>query len=137
MTSPEHALIGIHVSLAMQFHRVCGWPAVAMAGVASTLPDWDGLAMLVDMSRFEAGHRVAGHNLLAISIAALLLGWTEARFRWLERVGSFVHRRVWTMRVDPATLAPVRSATSQASAPMPHPTSSTRSSDWILLTKKS
>jgi membrane-bound metal-dependent hydrolase YbcI (DUF457 family) len=90
MTTPEHTLVGIHLALAAGFHRY--WPAVALAGIASNMPDWDGLPMLVDMQRFEAGHRVWGHNLLAIVLSSLVLGWSEARYHWIERVGKRVRR---------------------------------------------
>ncbi|WP_254513196.1 metal-dependent hydrolase [Anatilimnocola floriformis] len=92
MTTPEHTLVGIHLALAAGCHRYWGWPAVAMAGIASNVPDWDGLPMLIDMQRFEAGHRVWGHNLLAILFAALVLGWSQAQFRWIERIGDRVRR---------------------------------------------
>jgi len=92
MTTPEHTLVGIHLALAAGCHRYWGWPAVAMAGIASNVPDWDGLPMLVDMQRFEAGHRVWGHNLLAILLSSLMLGWSEAQFRWIERVGERVRK---------------------------------------------
>lgn len=66
---------------------------MALADIASNVPDWDGLPMLIDMQRFEAGHRVWGHNLLAIMIASLLLGWSEAQFHWIERAGNRRRRR--------------------------------------------
>lgn len=106
MTTPEHALIGIHVAFALGCHRCFGWASVAMAGVASIVPDWDGLAMLVNMQRFEAGHRVIGHNVFLVAVCALSLGWTEGRFRWIERIGSLVQRKFWRMKVDPANLSP-------------------------------
>lgn len=84
MTSPEHSLVGIHLALALRCHRVWGWPIIAMAGIASNVPDWDGLPMLIDMSRFESGHRVWGHSIFTILPAALILAWTQTKFRWLE-----------------------------------------------------
>lgn len=86
MTTPEHTLVGIHLSLALGLHRYLGWPAVAMAGVASNGPDWDGLPMLINMQRFEAGHRVWGHNFLVIFFTSLILGATQARYHWLEQI---------------------------------------------------
>src|ERR1043165_7649129 len=88
MTTPEHTLVGIHLAIAAGLHRYYGWPAVALAGIASNVPDWDGLPMLIDMQRFEAGHRVWGHNLLMIAIAALVFGWSQAQFHWIERIGE-------------------------------------------------
>ncbi len=92
MTTPEHTLVGIHLVLAAGCHRYWGWPAVALAGVASNVPDWDGLPMLVDMQRFECGHRVWGHNLLAILLSSLVLGWSQARFRLPELIAERVRR---------------------------------------------
>ncbi len=48
--------------------------------------------MLINMQRFEAGHRVWGHNFLVISLTALLLGWTQARFGWIECMGRRFYR---------------------------------------------
>lgn len=92
MTTPEHTLVGIHLALAAGCHRYWGWPSVALAGIASNVPDWDGLPMLVDMQRFESGHRVWGHNLLAILLTSLLLGWSQSKFHWLEWIGVRVRR---------------------------------------------
>jgi hypothetical protein len=94
MTTPEHTLVGIHRALAAGCQRRFGWPAVVLAGLASNVPDWDGLPMLFDMQRFEAGHRVWGHNLLAILFSSLVLGWTQARFHWIEPIGSRVRHRL-------------------------------------------
>lgn len=90
MTSPEHTLVGVHGALALGVHRRLGWAAVVMAGIAANVPDWDGLAMLVDMQRFEAGHRVWGHNFVAIFASSVLLGWSQYRFRWVERASRSV-----------------------------------------------
>lgn len=92
MTTPEHTLVGIHVAFAIGCHRFFGWPAVAMAGLASNVPDWDGLPMLFDMQRFEAGHRVWGHNFLVILLSSMLLGWTQDRYGWIENIGNRVRR---------------------------------------------
>ncbi len=80
MTTPEHTLVGIHCAFATGIHRLVGWRGVAMAGIASNLPDWDGLPMLFDMQRFESGHRVWGHNLLLIAITSLVLGFILVRW---------------------------------------------------------
>ncbi len=94
MTTPEHTLVGVHLALALGWQRSIGWPAVALAGVASNVPDWDGLPMLVDMQAFEAGHRVWGHNLLAIAIASGFLAWSQVRWRWCDRIAAQVWRMV-------------------------------------------
>jgi len=103
MTSPEHTLVGIHAAFALGCHRHFGWPVVAMAGLASNLPDWDGLPMLIDMQRFEAGHRVWGHNFVAILLASLVLAWSQRRFRWIERTW---HRARHILPVETQTATP-------------------------------
>ncbi len=90
MTTPEHTLVGIHLAFATGCHHRWGWVAIAVAGIAANLPDLDGLPMLMDMQRFEAGHRVWGHNFLAILLMSLLLAWTQTRYRWIDRAGSFL-----------------------------------------------
>lgn len=92
MTTPEHSLVGILGSLALGMDRRFGWPLVGFAAVASNLPDLDGLPMLLDMARFEAGHRVWCHNVLAIAISSVALSWTQARYRWVEWLGGRLSR---------------------------------------------
>lgn len=92
MTSPEHTLVGIHAAIAVGAHRYYGWTIVALAGVLSNLPDWDGLPMLVDMSRFESGHRVWGHNFIWIVCSSLFAAWTQFRCRWIESLGQRLTR---------------------------------------------
>lgn len=75
--------MGIHFAFATGIHRFVGWRGVAMAGVASNLPDWDGLPMLFDMQRFESGHRVWGHGLLSIFVGALLIAFAQIRWDWI------------------------------------------------------
>ncbi len=94
MTSPEHTLVGIHVALATGLHRLCGWRTVVMAAVASNLPDWDGVPMLIDMQRFESGHRAWGHGILSLLLAALVLGWTQSRWDWIGKVAGWSRRRL-------------------------------------------
>jgi membrane-bound metal-dependent hydrolase YbcI (DUF457 family) len=97
MTSLEHALIGIHSALALGLQRRVGWSAVACAGAASVLPDWDGLPMLFDMARFEPGHRVWGHSLLVMAGTSLLLALVLVRWDW---IGKWVER--WGRRPSEA-----------------------------------
>ncbi len=99
MTLPEHTLVGIHLAFAVGCQRRFGWVAVALAGIASNLPDWDGIPMLFDMQRFEAGHRVWGHNLLVIAVTALLLSWTEMRFGWIELVSRWLLRMLANLKL--------------------------------------
>lgn len=88
MTTPEHTLVGIHVALACGRDRRWGWRAVALAGLMSNGPDWDGLPMLFDMARFEQGHRVWGHNLLVITLISLLVAAVLSRFDLIGLVGK-------------------------------------------------
>ncbi len=84
MTTPEHTLVGIHAAIALGAYTRFGWKVVVLAGVASNLPDWDGLPMLFDMARFEAGHRVWGHNLFSIAMLSVVVAWVESRYSWIE-----------------------------------------------------
>lgn len=93
MTTPEHALVGIHLALACGRATVWGWRAVALAGLMSNMPDWDGLPMLVNMARFEPGHRVWGHNLLSITLTSLLVAAVFSRWDVLGRIGNRVAGR--------------------------------------------
>ena len=97
MTSPEHTLVGIHFAFVTGVHRFVGWRGVAMAGVASNIPDWDGIPMLFDMQRFESGHRVWGHCVLSILFTSLLIGFIQARWDVIGRV------TVWLQRTLPTT----------------------------------
>jgi membrane-bound metal-dependent hydrolase YbcI (DUF457 family) len=83
MTTPEHTLVGIHFAFATGLHRFVGWRGVAMAGVASNIPDWDAIPMLFDMQRFESGHRVWGHGILSIILSSLLIGFIQIRWDWI------------------------------------------------------
>ncbi len=112
MTSPEHTMVGILGALALGLHKRYGWQVVAFAAVASNVPDLDGLPMLIDMERFESGHRVWGHNFLLIVATSIVLGWTQARFRWIQRIGGYFAR-----------FLPSDVAVSRESPPLPIPTS--------------
>lgn len=89
MTTPEHTLVGIHFAFAMGIHRFVGWRGVAMAGIASNFPDWDGIPMLFDMQRFESMHRVWGHSLLSIFLTSLLLGIAQIRWDFIGFVADW------------------------------------------------
>ncbi|EMI21591.1 hypothetical protein RMSM_01478, partial [Rhodopirellula maiorica SM1] len=92
MTTFEHALLGINGVLAAGLHRDHGWKIVALAGVAAIAPDWDGVPMLIDMSRFEGGHRVWGHNLMACCVLGLLLGTADYRWDLAGRAAARITR---------------------------------------------
>lgn len=82
-------MVGILGAMALGLHKRFGWRIVAFAAVVSNVPDLDGLPMLFDMERFESGHRVWGHNFLLIVATSIFLGWTQARFEWIQRIGTY------------------------------------------------
>jgi hypothetical protein len=92
MTVYEHAMIGINGSLAMGLHRRHGWQIVALAGFAATLPDLDGVTILLGPNLYAEGHRLWGHNLLVAGLVAAFVSAivyqtdaaTKAQ-RWLAR----------------------------------------------------
>lgn len=90
MTTPEHALVGIHAAFSLGVHRRLGWQAVALAAVASVLPDWDGLLILIDIRLFDQGHRVWGHNLISITLTSMLLAISEVRWSWISKLGNLL-----------------------------------------------
>ncbi len=94
MTTPEHTLVGIHFAFATGLHRFVGWRGVAMAGVASNIPDWDGIPMLFDMQRFESGHRVWGHGILSIILSSLLMGFIQIRWDWIGCAANWIRRNL-------------------------------------------
>ena len=94
MTTPEHTLVGVHLAFAMGRHRRIGLAAVTVAAVASNLPDLDGLPMLVDMSRFESGHRVWGHNVFVIGLMSLLVGGSQVVGRWADGMTDWLVRQL-------------------------------------------
>jgi inner membrane protein len=108
MTTPEHTLVGVHLAFATGLYRSLGWKGVVMAAVASNVPDWDGLPMLIDMQRFEAGHRVWGHSVVSIFAASLVFGWTQAAFDWIGLIGRWA-----SARLPKAIAAPVETTTTR------------------------
>jgi len=74
MTTIEHAMLGINGALSVGLHRRWGWQIVALAGVAATSPDWDGIFLLSNSVFLTEGHRVWGHNILVCVLVGLLLG---------------------------------------------------------------
>jgi hypothetical protein len=81
MTTFEHAMLGINGSLALGLHQKYSWRIVALAGIAAVAPDWDGIPMLFDMQRFESGHRVWGHNVLACVLLGILIAGVDLRLQ--------------------------------------------------------
>lgn len=64
-----------------------------MAGLASNVPDWDGIPMLFDMQRFEVGHRVWGHGILSIALTSLLLAVMQVRWDWIGWIANRLRSR--------------------------------------------
>ena len=109
MTVFEHTMVGISGAVAVGFHRRPGWRLVALAGLCSPLPDWDGLTLLLGKSWYAEGHRVWGHNLLVGAAAAAILATVLYRldlFGWARR---WLSRRWSAMPAETQTEPPVRS----------------------------
>ncbi len=85
-------MLGIDGVLALGLHRKYGWQLVALAGVAATLPDWDGLSILVNAQWFNESHRVWGHNLLSCLVLGLLIGGCDYRWDLVTRVARGLSR---------------------------------------------
>lgn len=100
MTTPEHTMVGIHSAFALGLHRRYGWQSVALAGLTSNVPDWDGIPMFIDMARFESIHRVWGHNFVSIVLTSLLLAATQYRWDWLGRIGTWFAGRYSSSKQD-------------------------------------
>lgn len=94
MTTPEHTLVGIHFAIATGvFHRY-GMRSLVLAGLVPNLPDLDGLPMLISMARFEAGHRVWGHNFLFIVLTSLILAALQSRYDIFGALATWLTRRL-------------------------------------------
>lgn len=87
MTSIEHAMLGINGALSAGMHRRWGWQIVALAGLAATSPDWDGVFILSQSVFLTEGHRVWGHNILACVLAGIFLGVIDYYFDLATRCG--------------------------------------------------
>lgn len=100
MTSPEHTLVGIHFALAVGLHRIVGWRGVVMAGLASNIPDWDGLTILFSMQHFDHGHRVWGHGILSIVLTSILLSVLVVRWDWIGSIARMLPRKMLNESFD-------------------------------------
>ncbi len=103
MTTLEHAMVGIDLVLAAGGTRRYGWQLAAIAGVAATLPDWDGLPVLWNARLFDQCHRAWGHGLLSCFLLAVVIAWSDARYDWITRLARFGIR--WTRVQVPETLS--------------------------------
>jgi hypothetical protein len=70
----DHAMVGATLALALGAQRRHGWPVVVLAALAGMFPDWDATPKHLSPSTYQAGHRVWGHNLFAVTLAGLALG---------------------------------------------------------------
>lgn len=71
--------------MAAGLHDRFGWKVVAVSALASIAVDWDGLTILYSNAAFAEGHRVWGHNLLAVVLSGLLVGIFDYRFDLVTR----------------------------------------------------
>lgn len=93
MTTFEHAMLGTTGALAVGLHHR-SWQLVAMAGIASVLPDWDGLSILFGTAAFDHLHRAVGHSLFVATGVAILLALAEYRLQLLTRCGVLMAGRI-------------------------------------------
>ena len=100
MTTFEHVLLGINGATASGLTKRHGWKIAALAGVAATVPDWDGLTIVVSQSAFATGHRLWGHNLLTCVLAGLFLGGLDYRFDLMARCGRRLTRWARWLHLD-------------------------------------
>ncbi|MCL2304713.1 MAG: metal-dependent hydrolase [Planctomycetaceae bacterium] len=89
MTTIEHAFLGVDAVLTAGLTRRYGWKLAAMAGVAATLPDWDGLTLLWSVNLFDTAHRCWGHSIIACVLLSALFAVGDYRFDWMNRIGRF------------------------------------------------
>jgi membrane-bound metal-dependent hydrolase YbcI (DUF457 family) len=73
MTIYEHTMLGVNGALAAGLNRRYGWQIVAWAGLASMLPDADGVTLLLGWRCYVWGHRIWTHNVLVVGILAAVL----------------------------------------------------------------
>ncbi len=70
----DHAMFGATLALASGVQRRHGWGLVAVAAVASMVPDWDSLSSAYGPAAHRSIHRVWGHNLLAATLGGGVVG---------------------------------------------------------------
>lgn len=80
MTTFEHAMLGINGALAGGLHHRNTWRIAAFAGLAAISPDWDALTIVGGMQLFDHAHRVWGHSLLSVVVAASVLAALDFRY---------------------------------------------------------
>jgi membrane-bound metal-dependent hydrolase YbcI (DUF457 family) len=70
----DHALLGATLAVAAGVRRRYGWPLVAVAAVATMVPDWDSLSRSYGAAVHRSVHRVWGHNLPAAALGGAAVG---------------------------------------------------------------
>jgi membrane-bound metal-dependent hydrolase YbcI (DUF457 family) len=137
MTIYEHAMVGINGALALGLARRHGWQIVALAGLATVLPDLDGLAIILGPQCYAEGHRLWGHNLLVVGLAAALMSaavfYTDAPTRiqrWLAKRGWGVRNSRWG---GGCTATPETDEDSGAAVQLPSQRSYSEVALWIVV----
>ena len=95
MTTYEHAMLGMNGTIACGLHEKYGWKIIAMAAIAATLPDLDGLTWFISNEAFSVGHRVWGHNLFACVLIGIAFGIADYQWDIVTRAGRWVK---WLLR---------------------------------------
>jgi hypothetical protein len=89
----DHAMLGATVAVAVRAEQRFGRAIVPLAALAGMFPDWDALAIHVSPEVYHVGHRAWGHNLFAVTLAGLALGW----------LGFLIHQSV-RLRREPGAV---------------------------------
>lgn len=92
MTTFEHAMLGVTGTLAAGLHRRRGWQIVALGGVVSVLPDWDGLSILCGAAVFDRVHRTVGHSLPVCILLGAVVAALDYRLSLIARAREFLGR---------------------------------------------
>jgi membrane-bound metal-dependent hydrolase YbcI (DUF457 family) len=104
MTIYEHTMLGINGALATGLHRRYGWQIVALAGLASLLPDADGLTLFLGLRCYLEGHRIWTHNLLVAGIAAAIVSAVVYEADLFTRIQKWLMKRLGEEKGAPSPL---------------------------------
>jgi len=74
MTTFEHAMLGITLTMVTGVQKSQGWGVVVMAAPAAAMADWDGLSILFGGEAYSKVHRVWGHNILVAGTSGAMVG---------------------------------------------------------------
>jgi membrane-bound metal-dependent hydrolase YbcI (DUF457 family) len=94
MTIYEHTMFGVNGALAAGLHRRYGWQIVALAGLASLVPDADGLTLLIGPRYYAEGHRIWTHNLLVAGITAAILAAVAYESDFFSKIYQWLKKRL-------------------------------------------